>query len=262
MSEQPKGFFPVNPAEVNKTGDSKFLFLKEGVTQLRFLPPYSQRGSWFREVKEHNSRLNGEFTTGTCPRTKGKYCIFCEEGQRLYNLGGEDNVKRAKDFRPKQTFLFNVMVYSSPQNLDLTRGVLVLKSGVKVKRQLMDLDQDAAGGWGDITSLNTGFDIRITKKGKGQFDTEYFVKGVPSRNNLLDTLKKHSLPLDFAPHDLDSLLGIRPEGELKQMFDEFVKTPSFDNSSAPVKVAEVVGDEIPTSPVVSDNMIDVAPPTE
>jgi hypothetical protein len=260
MSE-PKGFFPVNQDELNKTTDSKFLFLQEGVTQLRFLAPYSSRGSWFREVKEHTGRINGEFTSATCPRTQGKPCIFCDEGQRLYSLGGEDNVEAAKTFRPKQTFLYNVMVYSSPQGMDLTRGVLVLKSGVKVKRQLMDHDQDAAGGWGDITSIENGFDIRITRKGKAM-NTEYYVKGVPTRNSLLDTLKKNKLPLDFAPHDLDKLMGLRPQAELKQMFDEVNSVPGFDNVPSAKAAEKAVGNDMPSSPVVSENLVTVAPPTE
>lgn len=159
------------------------------------------------------------------------------------------------------------MVYSSPNNVDLTKGVLILKSGVKVKRQLFDHDQDAAGGWGDITSLTSGFDIRITKKGKGQFDTEYFVKGVPTRNSLLDTLKKQGLATDIAPHDLDQMLAVRPEIELKQMFEEFNSAPGFTRGMGanppPGVTLPVVADEIPSAPVVSDNVINVtAPPTE
>ena len=71
MTNGPKGFFPTNQDEINKTTESVFLFLKEGTTQLRVLPPYSKRGSWFREVREHAGRLNGEFTTITCPKTQG-----------------------------------------------------------------------------------------------------------------------------------------------------------------------------------------------
>ena len=256
----PKGFFPTNRDELNRT-ESVFFYLKEGTTQLRVLPPYSERGSWFREVREHGGRINGEFTTMTCPKSQGKSCVFCEEGQRLYSLGDEDNIAKAKTFRPKQAFLFNVMVYSSPQNMDLTKGVLVLKSGVKVKRLLMDMDQDAAGGWGDITSIDNGFDIRITRKGK-DLNTEYYVKGVPTRNNLLDALKKNNLSVDFSPHNLDKLLELRPLAELKQLFDESQSAPGFDNVPSTKVVEEVVGNEIPSSPVVSDNLIKVAPPTE
>jgi hypothetical protein len=50
----------------------------------------------------------------------------------------------------------------------------------------MDIDNDPAGDWGDISSLTNGINFRINRKGKGRFDTEYTATPVPTRTNIID----------------------------------------------------------------------------
>jgi len=62
------GFHPVNQEEMDKqSGSQQFVFLKEGITQVRILPPYSARGVWCREVREHQITIEGRIKT-TRPR--------------------------------------------------------------------------------------------------------------------------------------------------------------------------------------------------
>lgn len=224
-------FFPVNQDNVDRqAGVQPFVFLKEGVTQIRVLPPYSSQGVWAREVREHQATIDGKFMTFTCPKYHNDdKCPFCEEGASLHSEGTEESVEASKAFRPKRSFLFNVLVYSAPGDLSLRNGVKVLKTGITVQRQVFDLDQDAAGGWGNIYDLAAGFDLRITAKGAGRM-REYIVKGVPGRTNILDQLKAQGVNIALKPVNLDELLACQPYDRLKQVLNDSRRVPGFPQS--------------------------------
>jgi hypothetical protein len=55
-----------------------------------------------------------------------------------------------------------VIVFETPDGVVPVQDSLkIMKCGVKVKRQIMDINQDKAGGWGDITNLASGVDLTI-----------------------------------------------------------------------------------------------------
>jgi len=228
------GFFPTNQENVDKqAGVQPYVFLKEGITQVRVLPAYSDQGVWAREVREHQATIDGKFLTFTCPKYHhGDPCPFCEEGANLQLEGSEDSVEASKAFRPKRAFLFNVLVYSAPgDQLSLRSGVKVLKTGITVQRQIFDLDQDAAGGWGNIYDLEKGFDLRITAKGAGR-NREYIVKGVPGRTNVVDQLNVQGIKIALKPVDLDTLLPCLPYDRLvKALADSRGNTQTYAPSA-------------------------------
>ena len=242
------------------SNNSVMLFLKKGVTQLRVLPAYSETGRWFREIKEIPLYREGKFNPVVSPTTIGEPCGFETEGRRLYNLKGEENIEKAKKFRPRSSFLFNVVVQSQPDfEGNIEQCVRVLKCGVKVFRQILDLDQDHSGGWGDITNLEKGFDLRITRTGTGRNDTEYVVKGVPKQSNILDWLGTQGFTQELSPHDLDAMYN-PPDAEeitrlvnnLKAELSEDVPTP--DDGGDPFRdVKAAAGDYTPEAPIESDN---------
>jgi len=185
------------------------------------LPPYSSKGVWARSVREHQVTIDGKFSTLTCPKYQAdERCPFCEEESNLHNQGTEESVEASKAFRAKKSFLFNVLVYSAPgDQLTLRSGVKVLKCGITVQRQIFDLDQDAAGGWGNIYDLEKGFDLRITAKGAGRM-REYIVKGVPGRTNIHDQLKAQGISIELKPVNLDELLPYSSYEKLLQVISD------------------------------------------
>jgi len=241
-----------------ETNKSAFLFLDQGTTTVRILPAYNERGMWFREIKEipyHNEE--GKYRPIVSPATVGKPCPFVEEGTRLYQLGGEENLAKAQDLRPRTSFIFNVVVKSTPDgDFPVDECVKVLKCPVTVYRGILDLDQDAAGGWGNITDLEKGIDIRITKTGQGKTDTRYVVKGVPNgRTNILDWLSEKGYTQELTPKDLDSFFTPQPYEELEVLLKEKL-------SKDVTKVFEGMdenGEKAPLAPVSSINK-EVAPP--
>lgn len=214
------GFHNNKKVETN----SNLIFLKNGTTQLRFLPAYSDKGIWCREIREIALTIDGKYSPQVSPSTFGKPCPFKAEGERLYKLGGEKNIAMAKALRPRSSFLFNVVVKSAPGvELDIEQCVKVLKCGKKIKTDLFDLDQDFNGGWGDITNIEKGFDIRITKTGQGVTDTKYITKGVPNRSNLLEWLEANHFTQELRPHDLDKMFEPAAYEELVVLLEDFKK---------------------------------------
>jgi len=221
MSIQASGFH--SNKEITTNTNSNVIFLKSGVTQVRVLPAYSETGAWFREIQEiplHDA--NGKFSPIVSPASVGDPCPFMQEGRRLYDLKGEENIDRAKKFKPNRQFLFNVVVQVLPEDaVNIVNCVKVLKCGIKVAKQIFDLDQDHSGGWGDITNLEAGFDIRITRSGKG-LTTEYSVRGVPGRTNVTDWLETNGFNDTLAPHNLDAMYMPPSQEEIMRRFDQFV----------------------------------------
>ena len=217
----PAGFGETDPdfmreayAEAKKErgeGRDDVVFLKAGITHARFLPPHKDAPSWFRKLKEHGLRIEGKFRTFTCHGSD--LCPICERGRELYAEKTEDSIKEAKRYYAKQAFLYNVYVYSSPDAKTLKDGILILKSGVKVYKQLMDFDNDPAGDWGNLSDLTSGLDFRIERKGKGRFGTEYVVMPVPKRSSILEKLEAAGLEIGV-PHDLTTVYPAKDYDEL------------------------------------------------
>lgn len=203
----------------NPGGKFPLLFLKEGETVVRVLPPWSDEGIWYRKIFEHPAKnANGFFEPVICPKKmEDSECPFCEEGNKLYHAGGEDNVKAAKELRWQTKYFLNVGVISSPDpETNLKSGVKILKIGKKILDQILDYDQDASGGWGDITNLKGGLNLKIVRRGTGQFGTEYQVKPIPKRTNILDQFKEAGVE-SVEPFDLDAVVEIKSVDELKNV---------------------------------------------
>lgn len=204
-------------AEVKKdrsdTSRADAIFLKTGVTHCRILPPHVNSPSWFREYMEHGLRPEGKYRAFTCPRPSTGKCPICEKGKALYALMTEESIEEAKTFNAKKAYLYNVYVYSNPDDKSLKNGIFVLKSGVKVFKQLMDFDNDQAGDWGNISSLTNGIDFRIERKGSGRFGTEYVCMPSPKRTNILERLAAEGLEIG-RPTDLNSVYPAASYDEL------------------------------------------------
>lgn len=250
------GFYETDNEEIQRDynrdqkgggNDANLFFLRQGVTQLRILPAYSEKGVWYRELREHAARQNGNYSPVLCLRTNDQDCPFCEHGQELYNEGGEASVEAAREFRPRSSFLFNVVVFSEPNNeTNLESGVQVLKAGVKVKRQILELDQDAAD-WGDITNLHKGVNLKIKRSGKGQFDTEYLVNGMPKRTDIVETFKEKGIPLSkLKPANLDEVMQFKSYEEAKLILKENLDKMGFGVQEEKEKTDKVPESEVKT----------------
>ena len=217
MAIQTDGFFDNR----QDTSNSNFLFLKTGITRIRVIPAYNAAGDWFREVFEIPLHQNGKYAPVVSPQSVGEPFPFAREVIRLKRAGGEANLALADDFRPRLSFLFNVLVFETPDGVVPVQDSLkIMKWGVKVKRQIMDINQDKACGWGDITNLASGVDLTISRTGSGRTDTEYNVSPYPrvagsTRSNILEFLEEKGWQGTFRPHNLDEVFVPKSFAELE-----------------------------------------------
>ena len=197
-----------NGEETENTEGPEIFLIQKGTTQLRVIPAWKQGASWFKEIREHFVKTAGGATLyAVCPSTFNRACLICEEGKRLHSSREEEDVERSRSLRPGLKFLVNAFVVSSPKGEGLDGGVRPVKIGISVKKVLVNLDRDFTGGWGDMTSLEKGFDVRIERTGDGMMDTKYFVQGVPTRTNIVEVLKAAGKDINtFAVNNLDEVL--------------------------------------------------------
>lgn len=235
--------------------------LKKGKTTLRVMPPYSDKGVWFREFQQHQVNIGGRWIYATCARQFGLPCPFCDRGEELYNEATEEKRKEADMFRPKTQFLFNVVVLSDPEGDQRKNGIVPMQTGVKVKRQLLKYDADAIGdeGFGDITNLEQGFNLTVERVG----NTEFTV--TPSgrkRTNIAQTLSEDGYNLnDFTLHNLDEISPVLPLESMKALLEGANRVPGFptrpveeslDISKESVNITFDQVTEVPEVPDIGD----------
>jgi len=216
---------------------------KVGTSQVRVLPPHPTSNVWFHKSNEH--WVNGQGYV-PCARGFGKPCPICEVGEALYGSGDEDKVKMALDLRPREQYYYNVIVFTSADGkVSPKDGMQIMRTGVKIFKHLRNLDNDEAGGWGDMTNLATGFNISIARAGTARESTEYSVTPVPNRQNktLADQLTGHGVDLNtlelFNLSDYAMSLSI-PYDELKTKFENKQVAPGFPGGPR-LSPAHVVG---------------------
>jgi hypothetical protein len=222
--------------EKPSNGGITLYYPRKGITVVRFLPSWNEAGELWKEMYEHYFIVNGQKKYSICRGTFKKNCPVCEKGKKLYSSGDLDDLAEAKSLRPKPKYLFNVIIMSDPEGNKASDGVRVMKLGVKVKQPLASLQWDFSGGWGDMASIENGFDVRIERRGDTMQTTEYFVQGVPKRTNLVEVLKSQGVDINqLTAYNLDEVLEC-PDEEIvmEKLAGNFV--PGFPRTNSPVEV--------------------------
>lgn len=210
---------------------------RKGITQIRVLPPLKGKDHWKKEIFEHYIPVGGKKPRVTCLSMFNEDCPVCDEGKRLHNTNDPDNLDRAKDLQPKRKYIANALVLSSPDgSTNATSGVQVIKFGAKVEEPLSQLDWDFQGGWGNMTDIEKGFDVRINRTGETMNTTVYTVQGVPNKTSVAEACAAQGVnPDSLQLYDLDTCLDHPSRNKLISMLkDDYV--PGFPSSPEPVEV--------------------------
>lgn len=175
---------------------------KVGENRIRLMPPWTDEGpnasQFWREIYQHWNIGEGGFDDEngyrfTCPvRTpdgpEGAVCEVCDLHQQLRASGDPADAEIAKEIRAKMSVMSNIVdmddaVFTEddisdweennsgkecPFDLGDTK-IQVYSYGSKLFKQLLDLFSDEI----DLTDLETGRVLIITREGRGKFDTEY-----------------------------------------------------------------------------------------
>lgn len=199
---------------------------KQGKTTIRVMQPWNDQGVWYREFQEHQVQIGKRWVFSTCARQFGSACVICEAGEEIYKAGGEDNIKRASDYRPKRQFLINAIVLADPEGDQRSKGIVPIKTGITVLRALLGFDSQPVGdeGFGDITSLTHGFNLSVELSS----DKKYTVMPSRSRTNIVELLAKDNMDvMSFTVHDLDVLAPPDSPDELRAILEGADRVPGF-----------------------------------
>lgn len=241
-----------NEEAIEKEGatGARFHSLAPGRTVLRILPPYSERGVWFRSVLEYYIRLGDETRVLISPKDAGLRDPLSEYGESLSQSGDERLVEKSKSIRPRRRFLVNALVVSDPKGTSLKDGVKVVNLPVRVKEDLRNIDTDVQSGYGNITDLEGGFNVTVERSGEG-LQTRYAVRAHRERSNILEQAHEQGLnPDGWSLFNLDDCAKPSTERELQEIVDRIERDLQH---SAPVGTLKAEQREIlhSDSPIVS-----------
>lgn len=163
----------------NKGG---LIFPKDGTTRLRIKSPGDDEEIGIEVIQFYLGQDIGGIIS---PATFDEPCPFMEKYEELKASKDDDDKDLAKKLVPKRKWVIGGIGYKDekgkeidPEKID--KGYLIPR-GVYQDITDLFLDEDE---WGDMTDDIEGYDIKINRSGKGQFDTTYSVS--PCQKKPLD----------------------------------------------------------------------------
>jgi len=209
-------------------GKSNVEYLKdEGTYRVRLLPIINEEDEFIKEAKSFY--LGKDAGSVYSPDTFGDPCALTESYNELKASDNEEDIELAKKMSPRNSYLAPVIFYKDAKGkkVDDEKGVKLLKLSKGVYSQIIDLylDEDE---WGDLTDPKKGYDIKITRTGKGLMDTEYDCK--PCKNSPL--LAKYKTPVDLDKMVKDLVASYDDTVEAR---DTFLGISSDDDDDKPKK---------------------------
>ena len=183
-------YYKPKKEEENMNGDTNFLDLKENKTyKLRILPPYDSSGVWYAYERKHFLKADGNYIVLPCKRDiKKSVCILClfsefvayvkanlDKWKNEISLTDKELDDIIKDTRSSLKVLVNAIDRNDDNKLKLVR--LPWSVFKQIRSYVNDPD------WEDILHPDSGYDISITRAGKG-FQTEYTLKVLPKPSSI------------------------------------------------------------------------------
>ncbi len=176
---------------LDEVGSSEFLTLKEGKNTVRILP-YKDY-VFFRAKLHYGLVRGGRNAAYGCLEMfdDSKECPVCQFQQELTDAGTAAKEKVAQRIRPVTKYYVNVLNRENPG-----QGIKMFGLSSKMTRTLKGFLEDE--DYGDITDIEEGKDIIITREGTSFSKTSYEVR-----------VRAKSTPLDYENweeeiHDLET----------------------------------------------------------
>lgn len=163
-----------------KSSSGSIIFPKEGTMRVRLLSQGEDKELGLEIVQFYDPKLGGIIS----PATFDEPCPFMEKFKELKNSPDEEDQALAKALTPRRRFLIGGTLYKDEKGKEIDldnvgKPILIPRS---VYQDIIDLylDED---DWGDMTDPESGYDIKITRSGKGKMDTNYTVTACPKGKN-------------------------------------------------------------------------------
>lgn len=191
--------------EALEKGGTDFYEFEVGENQVRIPPPLKGKKSPFKVTYRHVIQFGERKVFFNCPKKMfNQPCPACDHGEKLYRSGNPADVERAKEWFSKRNVLCNVIPRKGEPRVEVAR------LGKTIYEALLSLRENP--NFGDFTNpTKEGYDILVTRKGKGKNDTEYTV--FPCRPSELG-----DMTLIGKQKNLDDLAKCLSPDEIKALF--------------------------------------------
>lgn len=158
------------------------------------------------------------------PATFGEPCACMEKYLELKQSSDEDDIETAKKLVPRKKYVIPQIMFKDDKGkeVDEENSERLFQIAGGTYQDIIDLylDDDE---WGDMTDPEEGYDIKITRSGKGKNDTKYTVS--PCKNT--------SVPKAYAKKVIDLEEMVRAKvhtyEETVEKLNSFLGTPSESN---------------------------------
>ena len=226
-------------------GDFKFWSPKDGRNVIRILPPKPGTEDFYAEARVHyNVGPNKRMVT--CGKTARSTCAVCEFVDELYKTKDKEDEKLAKAMRATSRYYFNVVDRSLEEKDEDFGEVNVFGSGATIFTDILSIIVDP--DYGDITDAKEGYDLIITKSGKG-LNTEYKTNARPKQTAIgIEEWEEKMIDLSFfskpkSDEDLIAILeGKEPSKDEEKEEEE--KPPKKDSKKPAKEEEEETGEEV------------------
>lgn len=204
-----------------KGSGSGIIFPKEGTMRVRLVSQGPDKEIGFEMVQFYSQKTGGIIS----PATFNEPCPFMEKFQELKGSSDPDDQELAKSLSPRRRYLVAGTIYKDEKGKEVDPdkvGKLILIPS-SVYQDIIDLylDED---DWGDMTDLDDGYDIKITRTGKGKLDTTYTVTACPKGKN---PDPKFLQPVDIGEKLRSQMMSY---DELEDKLNEFMYGSNTDDS--------------------------------
>jgi len=208
--------------ELKKRGQGSNIIRQreEGTLRVRILP-VNEGEEFAREITQF--WLGAEIKGVISPETFGESCAIFEKYSELKQSKDDVDLEIAKKLVPRRKFVVPVLVYKDDKgkkvDTDDSGKLLQISNGLYQEIIDLYLDED---DWGDMTDPIKGYDLKITREGKGKTDTNYSV--MPCKNS--------KLPKEFRKDiDLDDLIREEVDSfeDTEQKLEKFLGTAFTDD---------------------------------
>lgn len=170
---------------------SPYHLIPEGTTRFRIVPVGDDQDFSLEVIHFYPNKEIGGFIS---PAQWGEKCAFMDYYNQLKESKNDKDREFAKTIRPRKKYLIPAVKYTTVDGgvVDESAGVRCILAAQGVVNHLIDFFIDEKDN-GDFTDPINGYDVKIKRTGKSQYDTEYTVtRGKVSR---LD--KKYRTPVNL-----------------------------------------------------------------
>lgn len=210
----------------SKGSGNGFVFCKDGTTRIRMKSPGDDQELGCEIITFFLSKELGSVYS---PATFGEPCPFMEKYLELKNSSDPDDKELAKNFIPKRRYAVGGIVYTddkgSTPDYQGQDKVIIIPRGVYQDIIELYLDEDE---YGDMTDPISGYDIKITRTGSGQFDTTYSARAC--KPTKLDKSLRGNVDLEKLIRD-----QIKPYDELGDLLNKYLNESPEEDDEEEVK---------------------------